>query len=74
MITKPDGTTERGTLVTISDFLVTFRDASGVVRSATRRGDVPKVTIHDPLATHIQNMRRMTTRQMHDLTAFLVTQ
>lgn len=73
-ITKPDGTTESGTLVTISDFLVTFRDPSGIVRSATRRGDVPKVTVQDRLAAHVQNMRRMTTRQMHDLTAYLVTQ
>jgi mono/diheme cytochrome c family protein len=73
-ITKPDGSTESGTLVMISDFLVTFRDASGVMRSAVRRGDVPKVTIHDPLAAHIQTMRHMTTKQMHDLTAYLVTQ
>jgi mono/diheme cytochrome c family protein len=73
-ITKPDGTTESGTLVLISDFLVTFRDASGTLRSATRRGDVPKVTIHDPLAAHVQTMRHMTTKQMHDLTAYLVTQ
>lgn len=73
-ITKPDGSTESGTLVTISDFLVTFRDSSGEMHSATRRGDVPKVTIHDSLAAHIESMRRMTTKQMHDLTAFLVTQ
>jgi cytochrome c oxidase cbb3-type subunit 3 len=73
-ITKPDGSTENGTLMTISDFLVTFRDDSGALRSVTRRGDVPKVIIHDRLAAHIQNMRRMTSKQMHDLTAFLVTQ
>jgi mono/diheme cytochrome c family protein len=73
-ITQPNGKTESGTLLTISDFLVTFRDASGALRSVTRRGDVPKVTIHDRLAAHIENMRRMTTKQMHDLTAFLVTQ
>ena len=73
-ITQPDGTTESGTLLTISDFLVTFRDDSGALRSATRRGDVPKVMIHDPLAAHVQTMRRMTTKQMHDLTAYLVTQ
>jgi mono/diheme cytochrome c family protein len=73
-ITQPDGTTESGTLVMITDFLVTFRDASGALRSATRRGDVPKVVVHDPLEAHIQSMRRMTTKQMHDLTAYLVTQ
>jgi mono/diheme cytochrome c family protein len=73
-ITKPDGTTESGTLVLITDFLVTFRDASGALRSATRRGDVPKVAIQDPLAAHIRSMRHMTTKQMHDLTAYLVSQ
>src|SRR6185312_6253996 len=73
-ITKPDGSTESGTLVMITDFLVTFHDASGALRSAIRRGEVPKVVIHDPVAAHIQNMRRMTTKQMHDLTAYLVTQ
>jgi len=73
-ITKPDGSTESGTLVMITDFLVTFHDASGALRSAIRRGEVPKVVIHDPVAAHIQNMRRMTTKQMHDLTAYLITQ
>ncbi|HVY93031.1 MAG TPA: cytochrome c [Bryobacteraceae bacterium] len=73
-ITQADGKTESGTLVTISDFLVTFRDASGAVRSAVRRGDVPKVVIHDPLAAHVESMHKMTTKQMHDLTAYLVTQ
>ncbi|HVW07268.1 MAG TPA: cytochrome c [Bryobacteraceae bacterium] len=73
-ITQPDGTAESGTLVMISDFLVTFRDGSGALHSAVRHGDVPKVVIHDPLAAHIESMKRMTTKQMHDLTAFLVTQ
>lgn len=72
-ITQPNGQATNGTLVTISDFLVTYRDDSGALRTVTRRGDIPKVTIHDPLAAHIDNMRRMTTKQMHDLTAYLVT-
>jgi cytochrome c oxidase cbb3-type subunit III len=72
-IAQPDGKVTNGTLVTISDFLVTYRDGSGVLRSVTRRGEIPKVTIHDTLAAHIENMRRMTTKQMHDLTAYLVT-
>jgi len=72
-ITQPDGKVSNGTFVTISDFLVTYKDDSGALRSVTRRGDIPKVTIHDPLAAHIENMRRMTTKQMHDLTAYLVT-
>ena len=71
-ITQPDGKVTNGTLVTISDFLVTYKDDSGALRSVTRRGDIPKITILDRLAAHIENMRRMTTKQMHDLTAYLV--
>ena len=72
-IIQPDGKVTNGTLVTISDFLVTYKDDSGALRSVNRRGDMPRVTIHDTLAAHIENMRRMTTKQMHDLTAYLVT-
>ena len=72
-VTQPDGKVTNGTLVTISDFLVTYKDESGALRSVNRRGDIPTVTIHDTLAAHIENMRRMTTKQMHDLTAYLVT-
>lgn len=72
-ITLADGTALNGTLLTISDFLVTYRDSAGATRTVNRNGDTPKVTIHDPLAAHIDNMRRMTTKQMQDLTAYLVT-
>ncbi len=72
-ITLADGSTLSGTLVTISDFLVTYRDSSGVPHTVTRNGDVPHVTVHDTLEAHIDNMRRMTTKQMQDLTAYLVT-
>ena len=41
--------------------------------TVTRNGDVPHVTVHDTLEAHIDNMRRMTTKQMQDLTAYLVT-
>jgi mono/diheme cytochrome c family protein len=72
-ITLGDGSTLSGTLVTISDFLVTYRDSSGILHTVTRNGTLPKVTVHDILQAHIDNMRRMTTKQMHDLTAYLMT-
>ncbi len=72
-ITQADGSTLSGTLVTISDFLVTYRDTSDTLHTVTRNGDSPRVTIHDTLEAHINNMRRMTTKQMQDLTAYLVT-
>jgi mono/diheme cytochrome c family protein len=72
-ITLADGSVLSGTLVNISDFLVTYRDGSGVPHTVTRNGDSPRVTVHDTLEAHIDNMRRMTTKQMQDLTAYLVT-
>jgi mono/diheme cytochrome c family protein len=72
-ITQADGKTLTGTLVTISDFLVTYRDSSDILHTVTRNGSLPKVTVHDTLEAHIENMRRMTTKQMQDLTAYLVT-
>lgn len=73
-ITQPSGEVLTGKLVSISDFLVTFRDSSGRILTVTRKGDVPRVEVHDILQAHIDNMRRMTTTQMHDLTAYLVNQ
>ncbi len=72
-IAMQDGSTLSGTLVSLSDFLVTYRDSSGVPHTVTRNGDIPRVTVHDTLEAHIENMRRMTTKQMQDLTAYLVT-
>ncbi len=68
-----DGSMVSGTLVTVSDFLVTYRDSSGLLHTVTRNGDLPRVAIHDTLEAHIDSMRRMTTKQMQDLTAYLVT-
>jgi cytochrome c oxidase cbb3-type subunit 3 len=72
-ITLADGSTLSGVLLNLSDFLVSYRDSSGVAHTVTRNGDVPRVTVHDTLEAHIDNMRRMTTKQMQDLTAYLVT-
>ena len=38
-----------------------------------RTGDVPKVQINDPLDGHKKLLRTYTDKEMHDLTAYLVT-
>jgi len=72
-ITHPDGRTVSGTLVWITDFWVTYADASGARRTVARQGDVPRVEVVDPLAWHIEHMKRLTDSDMHNLTAYLAT-
>ena len=47
--------------------------AAGVRRTVARNGDVPKVEVTDPLQCHIEHMKKLTDKDMHDLTAYLVT-
>lgn len=72
-ITRPSGETITGSLMWITDFNVTLTDASGVRRTIARNGDVPRVEITDPVQYHIDHMKRLTDKDMHDLTAYLVT-
>lgn len=72
-ITPASGDKTTGTLLWITDFNVTFVDAAGARRTVARNGDVPKVEITDPLAWHIEHLKKLTDKDMHDLTAYLVT-
>jgi cytochrome c oxidase cbb3-type subunit III len=72
-VTLPSGETVSGTLMWLTDFTVTLRDASGTRRTFARDGDVPTVEVKDPLQWHLDHLRRLTDRDMHDLTAYLVT-
>jgi mono/diheme cytochrome c family protein len=73
VITQPSGEKITGNLMWITDFTVTLVDASGTRRTIARDGDVPKVEVTDPLAWHIQHLKRLTDKDMHDVTAYLVT-
>jgi len=59
--------------VRIDDFIVTLTDSEDTQRTFRRDGDVPKVTIHDPLEPHKALLPTYTDKQIHDLTAYLVT-
>jgi mono/diheme cytochrome c family protein len=72
-VTLPSGESFSGTLMWITDFTVTLRDGSGTRRTFVRDGDVPKVEVKDPLQWHLDHLRRLTDKDMHDLTAYLVT-
>jgi mono/diheme cytochrome c family protein len=72
-VTETNGHKLEGTLVRIDDFIVTFTQTDGMQRTVRRDGDVPKVEVHDPLKPHKDLLPKYTDREIHDLTAYLVT-
>lgn len=72
-VTQKSGEKVDGTLVRIDDFLVTLTDASGAMRTFRRDGDTPKVDVHDPVQPHRELLPTYSDKNIHDVTAFLVT-
>jgi cytochrome c oxidase cbb3-type subunit 3 len=72
-VTTQSGQKVEGRLDRIDDFIVTLTPADGVQRSFTRNGDVPKVEIRDPLEGHRNLLPVYTDKDIHDVTAYLVT-
>ncbi len=71
-VTTPTETVT-GRLVRIDDFLVITAGADGSQRSFRRNGDVPKVVVNDPLEPHRKLLSVYTDKDMHNVTAYLVT-
>ena len=72
-VTMPNGQKIEGRLGRIDDFLVTILDADGISQTIRRNGDSPKVEIHDPIQGHRDLMPKYTDKNIHDVTAYLVT-
>lgn len=72
-VLQPSGESVDGKLIRIDDFLVTLELPDGSSRTIRRDGNVPKVEVHDPLDAHRELMTVLTDKDMHDLTAYLVT-
>jgi cytochrome c oxidase cbb3-type subunit 3 len=72
-VSLPDGQTVQGRLDRIDDFVVTLTTADGMQRSFGRNGDVPRVEIDDPLQGHRNLLTVYTDKDIHDVTAYLVT-
>ena len=72
-ITQPTGESMEGRLVRIDDFLVTVALADGTLRTFRREGEVPKVDVHDPMKAHRELLAVYTDKDIHDVTAYLVT-
>jgi cytochrome c oxidase cbb3-type subunit 3 len=72
-VTPASGPKVEGRLGRIDDFLVTLTDADGKLRSFPRKGDQPRVEVHDPLQPHLDLLPVYTDKDIHDVTAYLVT-
>lgn len=72
-VTTASGEKVEGRLVRIDDFLVVLAGSDGMQRSFRRDGDVPTVEIKDPLDPHKKLLLSYTDKDIHDVTAYLVT-
>ena len=72
-VTTADGQKVEGRLEQIDDFLVSLQLPDGTSRTFTRHGNVPAVVIHDPLEAHKKLLAKYTDKDIHDVTAYLVT-
>ncbi len=72
-VTLANGEKVEGRLRRIDDFTVSLVQEDGTPRSFTREGDTPKVDVHDPLKPHKDLLRKYTDKNIHNLTAYLVT-
>ena len=72
-VTLPGGKKVEGDLVSISDFYVGLTNETGGPQGFRRDGDVPNVAIHDALAPHRELLQTIADKDVHDVTAYLVT-
>ena len=72
-VTLPSGEKTEGQLRRLDDFIVTLVQADGTELSFRREGPRPKVEVRDPLQGHRDLLAVLTDKDMHDVTAYLVT-
>ena len=72
-VMQPSGEKIEGRLVRIDDFLVTLSKDDGALQTFRRDGDTPKVEVKDPMQTHRDLLSTYSDKDMHDVTAYLVT-
>jgi cytochrome c oxidase cbb3-type subunit 3 len=72
-VTSPPGQKVEGTLVRLDDFYVVVELADGTQRTFRRDGERPLVDVRDPLEPHRQLLPTYTDKDIHNVTAYLVT-
>jgi cytochrome c oxidase cbb3-type subunit 3 len=73
VVTQASGEKIEGRLVRVDDFMVVLAQADGMTRSFRRDGDNPKVEVRNPREPHIKLLPTYTDKDIHDVTAYLVT-
>jgi mono/diheme cytochrome c family protein len=71
-VTTPNSEPISGVLISLDDFHVAWRDATGEYRSLTRTPAM-KIVKNDPSAPHVELLGRLTDKAMHDVVAYLET-
>jgi cytochrome c oxidase cbb3-type subunit 3 len=72
-VALPSGEKFEGPLVRYDDFVIAISMPDGTSRSFRRNGDVPKIQINDPRDAHRKLWPTLADKDMHDVTAYLVT-
>jgi cytochrome c oxidase cbb3-type subunit 3 len=72
-VTDASGQKVEGRLGRIDDFIVVVLQDDGTSRSFRRDGDVPNIEIRDPREAHRQMLPTYADKDIHDVTAYLVT-
>jgi cytochrome c oxidase cbb3-type subunit III len=73
VVTLSSGEKVEGKLDRIDEFMVSLQLPDGTFRSFLREGDIPKVEVRDPMQAHKDLLATYTDKDMHDVTAYLVT-
>jgi cytochrome c oxidase cbb3-type subunit 3 len=72
-VTSSSGAVVEGQLVHLDDFIVAMKLPDGSSRTFRRKGDIPKVIVRDPLQAHKDLLPVYTDKDIHNVTAYLVT-
>jgi cytochrome c oxidase cbb3-type subunit III len=73
IVTEASGQKTEGRLIRLDDFYVVVGLADGTSRSFRRDGDVPKVEVRDPREAHRKLLPTYADKDIHNVTAYLVT-
>jgi cytochrome c oxidase cbb3-type subunit 3 len=72
-VTLPSGQKIEGRVARMDDFLIILEFEDGTSRSFRRESNTPKVEIRDPRTAHRELLMTYTDKDIHDVTAYLVT-
>ena len=72
-VTFRSGQKFEGQLIRADEFIIALALEDGTSRSFRRDGEAPKVEIHNPREGHLNLLPVYTDKDIHDVTAYLVT-